>query len=122
MYSVYDPPYVLLIAGLLASLASGLAFDKVLRQSVQDWAKNRSTRRLTDLQGTQLFLPFLGISIGVFLFLGAGMGIFGFPPQFSFGIALPLTLFSSWLVWSQLGKIFVQLERGGSSALDLDSL
>ncbi len=122
MYSVYDPPYVLLIAGLLVSLASGVAFDKVLRQSVQDWAKNRSTRRLTDLQGTQLFLPFLGISIGVFLFLGSGMGIFGFPPQFAFGIALPLTVFSSWLIWSQMGKIFAQLERGGSKALDLDSL
>jgi hypothetical protein len=122
VYNAYDPPYVLLIAGLLVSIASGVAFDKVLRQSVQDWSKNRSTRRLTDLQGTQLFLPFFGISLGVCLFLGAGMGIFGFPPKFSFGIALPLTVLSSWLIWSQLGKIFVQLEQGGSSALDLDSL
>jgi hypothetical protein len=32
-----------------------------------------------------------------------------------------LSIFTSWLVWSQLGKILIQLEQGGSQALDLDS-
>lgn len=122
MYPLPEPPYFLLVAGLFISLSSGVAFDAVLRQGVQDWSKNRSTRTLANLQGMQLLLPFLGIAAGACLFLSSGVEIFGFPTKIAYAISLPLTLFISWLVWSQLGKIFMQLERGGSQALDLDSL
>lgn len=121
MYSLPDPPYFLLIAGLLASLTSGAAFDAVLRQSVKSWSQNRSTRILANLQGPQLFLPFLGVSVGACVFLSSGMTIFGFPASFAYLISLPLTALTCTLVWTQLGKILVQLERGGSQALDLDS-
>lgn len=121
MYSFPEPPYVLLILGLFISLTSGIAFESVLKKSVQDWSKNRSTRTLATLQGIQLFLPFLGISLGICLFLSSGMEVFGFTTQLSYAIALPLTVLIGWLIWSQLGKILVQLERGGSQALDLDS-
>ncbi|XGV99210.1 MAG: hypothetical protein ACAF41_09775 [Leptolyngbya sp. BL-A-14] len=120
-YYIPEPPYVLLIVGLLFSLASGVAFEAVLKQSVRDWSKNRSTRTLATLQGIQLFLPFLGISAGICLFLSSGMEFFGFTTQLSYAIALPLTILIGWLIWSQLGKILAQLERGGSQALDLDS-
>jgi hypothetical protein len=122
VYSIPEPPYVLLIAGFLASLTSGAAFEAVLKQLVQEWAKNRSTRSLASLKGTQLFLPFLGIFAGMCLFLGSGMEIFGFSSKMAYAISLPLTLFIGWLIWSQLGKVLIQLERGGSQALDLDSL
>lgn len=121
-YTLPEPPYFLLVAGLLASLASGVAFEAVLKQSVRDWAKNRSTRTLANLQGLQLFLPFLGMAFGVCLFLSSGMEVFGFSTKLAYLISLPLTVFISWLVWWQLGKILVQLEQGGSQALDLDSL
>jgi hypothetical protein len=121
MYSLPEPPYVLLILGLFISLTSGAAFESVLKKSVQDWSKNRSTRTLATLQGMQLFLPFLGISLGICLFLSSGMEVFGFTTQLSYAIALPLTVLIGWLIWSQLGKILTQLERGGSQALDLDS-
>lgn len=121
MYSIPEPPYVLLIVGLFISLTSGIAFESVLKKSVQDWSKNRSTRTLATLQGIQLFLPFLGISLGICLFLSSGMEVFGFTTKLSYALALPLTALIGWLIWSQLGKILVQLERGGSQALDLDS-
>lgn len=121
-YTLPEPPYFLLVAGLLASLASGVAFEAVLKQSVRDWAKNRSTRTLANLQGLQLFIPFLGMAFGVCLFLSSGMEVFGFSTKLAYIISLPLTVFISWLVWWQLGKILVQLEQGGSQALDLDSL
>jgi hypothetical protein len=117
----YEPPYFLLVAGLLASVASGVAFEKTLKQAVYRWARNRSTRTLAELQGLSLFVPFLGICGGVCVFLASGVSIFGFPTPLAYGISLPLTLFIGWLVWSQLGKILVQLEQGGSKALDLDS-
>jgi len=120
VYSIPEPPYFVLIAGLFASLVSGAAFEAVLKQSVLTWSNNRSTHTLTDIQGLSLLIPFLGMGFGVCLFLSSGMEVFGFSTQLSYVIALPLTVFISWLIWWQLGKILVQLERGGSQALDLD--
>lgn len=116
-----DPPYFLLIAGLLISITSGLAFEATLKQAVQEWANNRSTRTLARLQGSALRLPYLGICVGICVFLASGVQIFNFPAGLAYAIAASLTLFIGLLVWSQLGKILIQLERGGSKALDLDS-
>lgn len=120
-YYFPEPPYVLLIAGLLTSLTSGLAFDATLKQGVQKWSNERSTRTLATLQGAALRLPYLGICVGVCVFLASGVQIFGFPTNLAYAIAVPLTIGTALLVWSQLGKILGQLERGGSKALDLDS-
>lgn len=120
-YFFPQPPYFLLVAGLLASLASGLAFQAVLKQSVKEWSENRSTRTLANMRGMKLLTPFLGIAGGSCFFLSAGVEIFGLPAKIAYGISIPLTVFVSWLVWWQLGKILVQLEQGGSAALDLDS-
>lgn len=117
----FSPPYFLLVAGLLAGVASGIAFEATLKQSVQEWSKNRSTRTLANMQGMQLFIPFVGIVGGICFFLSSGLVIFGFPAWLSYAIAVPLTAFTGILVWTQLGQLLLQLERGGSKALDLDS-
>ena len=121
MYYFPDPPYFLLIAGLLAAISSGLAFEATLKQKVQEWSKNRSTRTLAQMQGSQLLLPFLGMAGGICVFLSAGLEVFGFPWWLSYLISLPLTVFIGLLVWAQLGNLLLQLERGGSRSLDLDS-
>lgn len=121
MYSIPEPPYFLLVVGLLVGITSGLAFEATLKQLVQEWYQNRSTRSLANLQGAQLFVPFLGIAIGICVFLSSGLEIFGFSSQLSYAIAFPLTVFIAVLIWYQLGRILIQLERGGSQALDLDS-
>ena len=121
MFFFPEPPYLFLVAGLLASITSGLAFEATLKQLVQEWARSRSTRTLAHLQGVQLQLPFLGICIGIGVFLGSGLEIFGFATNLSYAISIPLTFLIGLLVWSQLGKLLIQLERGGSRALDLDS-
>lgn len=121
MFIIQDPPYFLLVAGMLAGLTSGLAFEATLKELVQEWARTRSSRILANLQGMQLQLPFLGICIGVCVFLGSGLEIFGFPTWLSYAISIPLTVFMGWLVWYQLGKLLMQLNKGGSRALDLDS-
>lgn len=120
LYTLPEPPYFLLVAGLLAGVTSGLAFQATLKQAVQEWYKNRSTRTLANLQGTQLFIPFLGVTAGICIFLASGLEIFGFPAALTYVVALPMTLLTCGLIWYQLGRILVQLERGGSQALDLD--
>lgn len=119
-YYFPEPPYFLMTVGLFVSIVSGLAFQGTLKEKVQYWSKNRSQYRLSELQGAPLTLPFLGMAIGICLFLSAGLVVFGLPNWFSLGISLPLTIFTALLVWFQLGKVFQQLETGGSKALDLD--
>jgi hypothetical protein len=121
VYFYYEPPYFLLVAGLVVSILSGIAFEAVLKENVREWAKSRSTRTLANLQGFQLFLPFVGMTLGICLFLGSGIQIFGFSGKIAYFLSVPLTLLIAWLVWTQLGKILTQLEQGGSKALDLDS-
>lgn len=121
MYNFPEPPYFLLIAGLFAGITSGAAFEATLKQKVQEWSKNRSSRTLAQMKGFQLLVPFLGIAAGICVFLAAGLEVFGFPWWLSYSISLPLTLLIATLVWSQLGKLLDQLERGGSKALDLDA-
>jgi hypothetical protein len=119
--SFSEPPYLLLVVGLLASLASGKAFEVTLKQSVQEWSKTHSTRILSSLQGLQLLVPFLGISGGICVFLASGLIIFGFPTSLSYILSAVLTIATSLLIWLQLGKLLLMLEQGGSQALDLDS-
>ncbi|MEQ9553881.1 hypothetical protein [Coleofasciculus sp. G2-EDA-02] len=121
MYYFQEPPYLLLVMGLLAGITCGAAFEATLKQKVQEWAKNRSSRSLAQMQGFPLLIPFLGISAGICVFLAAGLEIFSFPTFLAYTISLPLTLFIGWLVWYQLGKLLAQLDRGGSKAIDLDA-
>jgi hypothetical protein len=116
-----QPPYVLFLAGFLAAITSGYAFSTALQQSVNDWNKKRSTRILANLRGPQLQIPFLGICAGVCVFLASGIQLFGFSGKVAYAMGVPLTLLSGLLIWSQLGKILVLIEEGGSKALDLDS-
>ncbi len=121
MYYAQTPPYFLLVAGLLIAIASGTAFSAVLKESVGEWYKNRSTRSISKLQGFDLQLPFIGICLGSCVFLASGMSIFGFPALISYGMALPLVLLSAGLVWYQLKKNLAALESGNTRAFELDS-
>ena len=121
MYYSQTPPYFLLVAGLLIAIASGTAFSGVLKESVDDWYKNRSTRSIMRMQGFALQLPFAGICLGSCMFLASGMSIFGFPTLISYGMASPLVLLSAGLVWYQLRKNLAALESGNTRAFELDS-
>jgi hypothetical protein len=118
----YEPPYFLLIAGLLAGLASGRAFEITLREAIKEWSQTKSTRTLQQLQGVSLGVPFLGICGGVCIFLASGLSIYGIPSQFSYLVAIPLTVGTGALVWTQLRKLLLTLQQGGSRAIDLDAL
>ena len=121
MYSLPEPPYFLLVVGLFAGITCGVAFEAALKEKVQEWSKNRSTRNLAQMRGNELFIPFVGICVGICVFLSAGLEIFTLPMSLGYAISIPLTLFIGWLIWSQLGNVLSQLEKGGSKALDLDS-
>jgi hypothetical protein len=119
-YFPSDPPYFLFGASLIAALACGKAFEATLRQLVQEWAKNRSTRTFLNLRGFSIQLPYLSIAVSIAVFLSCGLEIFGFPPELAYPTAIVLTIGSAYFIWRQLGRLLVELERGGSAAMDLD--
>ncbi|MEE3716647.1 hypothetical protein V2H45_07815 [Tumidithrix elongata RA019] len=119
-YFPSDPPYLLFIVSLIAGLACGRAFEATLRELVQEWAERKTSRTLLQLKGISIQIPYLGITLCVGVFLSSGLEVFGFPSGLAYSVAIPLTLGSAYFVWRQLGTMLVELERGGSMAMDLD--
>lgn len=116
-----EPPYFLLVIGILIALTCGTAFSATLKQIVQKWSSDRATNVKAQLPTGQLLIPFIGISAGVCIFLSSGLEIFGFIGWLSYAVAVPLTLMIGFLVWYQLGSMFALVEQKGFQSLDLDS-
>jgi hypothetical protein len=116
-----QPPYLMLVFGLVASVLSGLAFQAVLKELLVDWQAKKSTKTLNEMRGWRLLTPFLGMAGGSLCFLAAGVEVFGLPTRFAYGLSAFMTVFIARLVWWQLSKVLDMLEEGGSAALDLDS-
>lgn len=119
-FSYPQAPYFLLVASLLASLASGLAFSSVLKHSVEAYLRDRNPTRLAPLRGLSLLLPYWGVCGGVCVFLASSVQLFAFSAKLAYMISLPLTLLSGVLVWRQLLQILQELELKGPNVLKLD--
>jgi hypothetical protein len=117
-----QPPYVLLVAGLLSAIATGAAFSAMLQQSIRGWATTDRTQPLRNIRGFSLQLPYLGICAGTCVFLASGVQLFAFPASGAYAVSAPMIALMAWLLWRQLGVILDQLEKGGSEALDLEEM
>ena len=76
MYYLSEPPYFLSAIGFLIALASGAAFSGTLKQIVQQWSSDHATNQQIKMQKKVMLLPFLGITLGVVIFLSSGLEIF----------------------------------------------
>lgn len=123
LYLIGNPPFMLCLMGLLAGLTSGIAFQSTLKQTVRSWMNSDETVGLSKsiLTGYIKF-SYLGIMLGVFIFLGAGVGIFGFPTIGCYALSLVLTIGTGGLLWRQLSDILTVLEQEGSKGVDLEEL
>ncbi len=122
MYNSADPPLVLMFTGLFIGITSCTAFVVSLKQLLKAWSKNRSTLNLANLQGVQVFFPFLGVGLGICIFLASCLEVFAFSGFIAYGFSLPLTVLMAGLVWYQLTRLFNQLEERGLRGIDLDDL
>ena len=120
-YFSADPPYFLFAVSLIAGLACGRAFEVTLRNLVGLWANNQSSRTILELRSSSIKVPYLGMTLSIAIFMSTGLEIFGLPTLFGYAVAIPLTVAIALLIWRQLGQMLIELERGGSAALDLDS-
>ncbi|PAX51961.1 hypothetical protein [Brunnivagina elsteri] len=121
-YFPQEPPYFILVFGLFAAITSGAALTGTLRTVVAKWQLQGAENSGTSLTKKPLLFPFLGVTIGLVLFLVSGLEIFGFPPFLAFAIGLPISLLTCLLMWFQLGSMMTFVESRGFQALDLDSM
>ncbi|NMG08153.1 hypothetical protein [Brasilonema sp. UFV-L1] len=120
-YIPQQAPYFLLIVGLFAAVTSDLALWGTLKLSVQKWQDDGAETSGSRIAIKDVSIPFIGVTIGLCVFLCSGFEIFGLPPLLACGIGIPVALLTALLIWLQLGSMLTFVERQGIQALDLDS-
>lgn len=100
-----DPPYILLLAGLLITLACALPLTIIIRQRIKYWSKNLSPDTLPSGGRLQVILPFSGTISGVCIFLTAALEALGSPVIPAIFFSLIFTLLIGYFAWLQLGKM-----------------
>lgn len=123
MYYLPQPPFFVAIIGVFIAVTFGTAFQNLLDQKLRDSFKDAARTTSFKIDRTKdpaIAITFLGICLGIWIFLGGGLLVLGFGLIPSYGVALLLTLFTAGLVWDQINDVLKQLKEGGSKALELD--
>lgn len=122
IYNIPAPPYFLVLIAALLGLACGKAFEVSLKQKTDDWVNRRSSIPLGNIVELRLTLPFAGICLCSFVFLGSALTIFAVSWALGFTMAFFVVSSSAILVWSQMAQLMKTLEEGGSEALEITSI
>ncbi len=120
MYYTSQPPYFVLALGLFIALTSGAALSGTLKLILQKWQDNGAENSNCRLSTKELLLPFLGITVGVSLFLSSGFQIFGFESLIAYSVGIGLSFLTCLLIWAQLRSMLAYVQRQGIKSLDLD--
>ncbi len=105
LFKFPQPPYFLLLIGLLISLLSGLPFAITLQKRVQDWIENHSPKTLPRWAKLQLLIPFIGTVVGICIAFASMLEIFGLPTLPAYLISLLVTILVALWVWSEIGNL-----------------
>jgi hypothetical protein len=114
-----QPPYLLAGLGLAIGILCGLTFSKLVQQRLDDWKQDRLP--LLPLARLQTVLPWIGLLLGVTLFIGGSLQVFGFAPGAAVLVAFLLSLATGGALWVQLVRLMGQVQAGNFKAVDFDN-
>ncbi|QVV68863.1 hypothetical protein [Synechococcus sp. LA31] len=114
-----QPPYVLAGIGLAMGILCGLTFAKLVQDKLEGWKQDRLA--LLPLGCFETNLSYTGIVLGITLFIGGSLQIFGFAAGAAILVALLLSLATAGALWVQLERLMLQVENGTFSAVDFDN-
>ncbi|WP_411869899.1 hypothetical protein [Vulcanococcus limneticus] len=114
-----QPPYVLAGIGLAMGILCGLTFAKLVQNRLEGWKQDRLA--LLPLGSLETNLPYSGIIIGITLFIGGSLQVFGFASGAALLVALLLSLATAGALWVQLERLMTQVENGTFKAVDFDN-
>ena len=118
-YLQLQPPYVLAGIGLAMGILCGLTFAKLVQDKLDGWKQDRLA--LLPLGCFETNLSYTGIILGITLFIGGSLQIFGFDAGAAILVALLLSLATAGALWVQLERLMLQVENGTFSAVDFDN-
>ena len=114
-----QPPYMLAGIGMLMGILCGLTFARQIQNKLDGWKQDRLP--LLPLGDVETTLSHTGTVIGIILFIGCCLQIFGFAPGASLLVALVLSLLTGGALWAQLERLMQQVEQGNFKAVDFDN-
>lgn len=117
--NLQQPPYAMAGLGLAISLVCGLTFSKLIQNRLDSWKKDRLA--LLPLGNAETVMSFTGILIGVTLFIGGSLQVFGFASGAAYLSALVLSILTGGALWAQLERLMTQVESGNFKAVDFDN-
>ena len=116
---MFQPPYVLAGIGLAMGILCGLTFAKLVQNKLDGWKQDRLA--LLPLGNFETNLPYTGIIVGITLFIGGSLQIFGFASGAALLVAFVLSMATAGALWVQLERLMTQVENGTFSAVDFDN-
>ena len=116
---MFQPPYVLAGIGLAMGILCGLTFARLVQNKLDGWKQDRLA--LLPLGNFETNLPYTGIVVGITLFIGGSLQIFGFSSGAALLVAFVLSMATAGALWVQLERLMGQVENGTFSAVDFDN-
>jgi hypothetical protein len=114
-----QPPYLVAGAGLAIGVLCGLTFAKLVQNRLEGWKQDRLA--LLPLASRETVLPWIGLLIGVTLFIGGSLQVFGFASGAALLVAFVLSLATAGGLWVQLERLMGQVQDGTFKAVDFDN-
>jgi hypothetical protein len=114
-----QPPYVVAGVGLAMGVLCGLTFARLVQDKLNGWKQDRLA--LLPLGCFETNLSYTGIVLGITLFIGGSLQVFGFAAGAAYLVALLLSLATAGALWVQLERLMLQVENGTFSAVDFDN-
>ena len=114
-----QPPYLVAGAGLAIGVLCGLTFAKLVQNRLEGWKQDRLA--LLPLANRETVLPWMGLVIGVTLFIGGSLQVFGFASGTALLVAFVLSLATAGGLWVQLERLMGQVQDGTFKAVDFDN-
>ncbi|MEX0589052.1 MAG: hypothetical protein WD136_07315 [Cyanobium sp.] len=116
---IMQPPYLVAGVGLAIGVLCGLTFAKLVENKLEGWKQDRLP--LLPLGSFTITLPYIGIVIGITLFIGGSLQVFGFSAGVALLVSFVLSIATAGALWVQLERLMGQVEDGTFSAVDFDN-
>ena len=114
-----QPPYGLAGFGLAIGVLCGLTFARLVSLRLDGWKQDRLA--LLPLARPEIVLPWIGTILGVTLFIGGSLQVFGFSGGSALLVSFVLSLATGGALWMQLTQLMRQVEAGNFRAVDFDN-
>ncbi|QNG26379.1 hypothetical protein [Synechococcus sp. HK01-R] len=114
-----QPPYLVAGLGLAIGVLCGLTFAQLVQDRLNGWKQDRLA--LLPLGTAETTMSYTGTLIGITLFIGGSLQVFGFASGAAYLIALLLSLLTGGALWVQLEGLMRQVESGNFKAVDFDN-